>query len=100
MTLTKRAAAEFFGTFWLVFGGCGSAVLAAAFPGLGIGFGGRSRVRPNCADYGLRHRTHFRMSFESSNLGRTGCRQAVPRVGPFALYNRASPGRCLRGGRS
>ena len=40
MSLTKRAAAEFFGTFWLVFGGCGSAVLAAAFPGLGIGFAG------------------------------------------------------------
>jgi aquaporin Z len=40
MPLGKRAAAEFFGTFWLVFGGCGSAVLAAAFPGLGIGFVG------------------------------------------------------------
>lgn len=40
MSLGKRAAAEFFGTFWLVFGGCGSAVLAAAFPGLGIGFAG------------------------------------------------------------
>jgi aquaporin Z len=40
MPLTKRAAAEFFGTFWLVFGGCGSAVLAAAFPSLGIGFAG------------------------------------------------------------
>jgi len=40
MHLSKRAAAEFFGTFWLVFGGCGSAVLAAAFPGLGIGFAG------------------------------------------------------------
>ncbi|MEN6601195.1 MAG: aquaporin Z [Bryobacteraceae bacterium] len=38
MSLTKRATAEFLGTFWLVFGGCGSAVLAAAFPGLGIGF--------------------------------------------------------------
>lgn len=34
--------AEFFGTFWLVFGGCGSAVLAAAFPELGIGFAGVS----------------------------------------------------------
>jgi aquaporin Z len=32
MPLSKRAAAEFFGTFWLVFGGCGAAVLAAAFP--------------------------------------------------------------------
>src|ERR1700757_2869513 len=38
MSVGKRAAAEFFGTFWLVFGGCGSAVLAAAFPNLGIGF--------------------------------------------------------------
>ena len=34
----KQCGAEFFGTFWLVLGGCGSAVLAAAFPGLGIGF--------------------------------------------------------------
>ncbi|WP_231750227.1 aquaporin, partial [Blastomonas sp. CCH1-A6] len=38
----KALAAEFFGTFWLVFGGCGSAVLAAAFPELGIGFAGVS----------------------------------------------------------
>lgn len=36
----KKLLAEFFGTFWLVFGGCGSAVLAAAFPQLGIGFAG------------------------------------------------------------
>src|ERR1700729_4058405 len=38
MPIGKRAAAEFFGTFWLVFGGCGAAVLAAGFPTLGIGF--------------------------------------------------------------
>ncbi|MYM31199.1 aquaporin Z [Duganella sp. CY15W] len=38
----KSYGAEFFGTFWLVLGGCGSAVLAAAFPGLGIGFTGVS----------------------------------------------------------
>ncbi len=42
MSLSKRATAEFLGTFWLVFGGCGSAVLAAAFPSLGIGFVGVS----------------------------------------------------------
>ena len=36
----RKLAAECFGTFWLVFGGCGSAVLAAAFPELGIGFAG------------------------------------------------------------
>ncbi|NYT86469.1 aquaporin Z [Pollutimonas harenae] len=40
MSLTKRCSAEFFGTFWLVFGGCGSAIFAAAFPELGIGFMG------------------------------------------------------------
>jgi aquaporin Z len=40
MPLAKRAMAETLGTFWLVFGGCGSAVLAAAFPTLGIGFVG------------------------------------------------------------
>jgi aquaporin Z len=37
MPLWQRATAELFGTFWLVLGGCGSAVLAAAFPGVGIG---------------------------------------------------------------
>ena len=38
MALGNKVAAEFIGTFWLVFGGCGSAVLAAGFPDLGIGF--------------------------------------------------------------
>ncbi len=38
----QKWSAEFLGTFWLTFGGCGSAVLAAAFPGLGIGFAGVS----------------------------------------------------------
>jgi aquaporin Z len=38
--MSRKLAAEFFGTFWLVFGGCGSAVLAAAFPQLGIAFAG------------------------------------------------------------
>ena len=40
MSLSKRALAEFFGTFWLVFGGCGAAVLAAGYPTLGIKFAG------------------------------------------------------------
>src|SRR5271170_3263601 len=40
LPIGKRAIAESIGTFWLVFGGCGSAVLAAAFPGLGIAFAG------------------------------------------------------------
>jgi aquaporin Z len=42
MQTTKQLTAEFFGTFWLVLGGCGSAVLAAGFPELGIGFVGVS----------------------------------------------------------
>ena len=42
MSMGKRCAAEFLGTFWLVFGGCGSAVLAAAFPEVGIGLLGVS----------------------------------------------------------
>lgn len=40
MSMGQRLAAEIIGTFWLVLGGCGSAVLAAAFPSLGIGFAG------------------------------------------------------------
>ena len=42
MSMSKRLGAEFIGTFWLVLGGCGSAVLAAAFPNLGIGLAGVS----------------------------------------------------------
>src|SRR5678815_527845 len=42
MSLSKSLGAEFFGTFWLVLGGCGSAVLAAAFPDVGIGLLGVS----------------------------------------------------------
>ena len=42
MPLTRKLAAEFIGTFWLVLGGCGSAVLAAAFPHVGIGLLGVS----------------------------------------------------------
>src|SRR4030081_866661 len=42
MTLRVRMVAEFIGTFWLVLGGCGSAVLAAAFPNVGIGLLGVS----------------------------------------------------------
>jgi aquaporin Z len=42
MPMTKKLAAEFIGTFWLVLGGCGSAVLAAAFPQVGIGLAGVS----------------------------------------------------------
>src|SRR5512132_2094983 len=42
MNIVRRATAEAFGTFWLVFGGCGSAVIAAGFPNVGIGLLGVS----------------------------------------------------------
>src|SRR6478672_11064558 len=42
MTIYRKATAEFIGTFWLVFGGCGSAVISAAFPNVGIGLLGVS----------------------------------------------------------
>ena len=42
MSMVRRLSAEFAGTFWLVFGGCGSAVIAAAFPEVGIGLLGVS----------------------------------------------------------
>jgi hypothetical protein len=57
MNLSKRAIAEFLGTFWPVFGGCGSAVLAAAFPQLGIG---------NCDTHG-KCRPSWRPKYHSFN---------------------------------
>ena len=52
MSISRRAAAEAVGTFWLVFGGCGSAVLAANFPEVGDRPGRRlARLRPYRSDY-------------------------------------------------
>src|SRR3954471_20404714 len=58
--MSRRMVAEFFGTFWLTFGGCGAAIFAAGFPNLGIGFLG--------------------VSFA---FGLTGCPMAKP-VGPIS----------------
>ena len=67
----KKLCAEGFGTFWLVFGGCGSAVLAAAFPELGIGFAGVSLA------FGLtvltmayRGRAHLRRALQPGGVAR------------------------------
>ena len=57
----RKLAAECFGTFWLVFGGCGSAVLAAAFPELGIGFAGVALAFGlTVFNHGLCRRSYFR----------------------------------------
>ena len=75
----KKYLAEFIGTFWLVLGGCGSAVLAAAFPDVGIGLlGVVAGLRPDRADHGLRHRPHLGLPPEPGRLGRPLCRRPLP----------------------
>ena len=67
----RKLAAEFIGTAWLVLGGCGAAVLAAAFPQLGIGFVGVALA------FGL---TVLTMAFaigHVSEIGRASCRERV-----------------------
>ena len=66
LDVMKKYIAEFFGTFWLVLGGCGSAVLAANFGGEGnpLGLvGGFSWLWSNGSNYGLCCGTYFRRSF-------------------------------------
>src|SRR6476660_8560710 len=88
MPLSKRLAAEGLGTFWLVFGGCGSAVLAAAFPGLGIGFAGVAlafglTVLTGAYAFGPISGGHFNpaVTFGLAFAGRIPARV----VGPYAL---------------
>ena len=80
MPIANRLYAEFLGTFWLVLGGCGSAVLAAGFPELGIGFARRrARLRPHRAHHGLCRRPHLRRPLQSGGDGRARGRRPLPR---------------------
>jgi aquaporin Z len=80
MSLKKRALAEFFGTLWLVFDGCGAAVLAAGFPSLGIGFAGVALA------FGL---TVTTMAFAIGHI--SGC-PLNPAISPGAGRWQALPG--------
>ena len=67
----KQYVAEFFGTFWLVLGGCGSAVLAAAFPDVGIGLLGVSfAFGLTVLDDGIRDRPYFWLPPEPGSIDR------------------------------
>ena len=58
----RKLIAEAIGTFWLTFGGCGSAVIAAGFPQVGIGLLGVSLAfGPDSAHHGLCHRPYLRV---------------------------------------
>ena len=93
MPLTRKLAAEFIGTFWLVFGGCGSAVLAAAFPHVGIGLlGRRLGLRSDCRGHGLCDRRRVRLSSESGRNFRPGPGRTASGQGNAALLDRAGFG--------
>jgi len=96
-SLLNRMSAEFFGTFWLVLGGCGSAVLAAAFPNVGIGLLGYRWPRPDGADHGLRHRPYFRLPSQSGGFAGSLGRGAFSRQRPHPLTSPLpGPGRHRR----
>ena len=85
--MIKRLAAEFLGTFWLVLGGCGSAVLAAAFPELGIGFVGVALafgLTVLTMAYAVGHISggHFNSAVTLGLLagGRIGCKEVAPYI--------------------
>ena len=85
--MIKRLAAEFLGTFWLVLGGCGSAVLAAAFPELGIGFVGVALafgLTVLTMAYAVGHISggHFNPAVTLCLLagGRIGCKEVAPYI--------------------
>lgn len=104
--LSKKMGAEFFGTFWLVLGGCGSAVLAAGFPELGIGFVGVSLsfgLTVLTMAYAVGHISgaHFNpaVSFGLWSAGKFETKELLPYIaaqviggslGAFALYMIAS----------
>jgi aquaporin Z len=99
MSIGKRLGAEFFGTFWLVFGGCGSAVLAAGFPELGIGFVGVSLafgLTVLTMAYAVGHISggHFNPAVSIGLLagGRFGARDLVPYVVAQVLGGLAAGG--------
>ena len=77
-----RCVAEGIGTFWLTFAGCGSAVIAAGFPEVGIGLLGVSLAFGlTRAHHGLRHRPHLGLPSQPGRDRRPGSRRTLPEAG-------------------
>ena len=98
MPLSKRAAAEFIGTFWLVFGGCGSAVWRPHFPTWASASWVSRCFRSHRADDGLCHRPHLRAA-TSTRRCRSACggRKRFRLQRAAALHRGAGAGRDGRG---
>ena len=97
----KQYGAEFFGTFWLVLGGCGSAVLAAAFPNVGIGLLGVAMafgLTVLTMAYAIGHISGCHLN--TGGLDRALGRRPLPGEEAPSLHHRAGPGRDCRGRRS
>ena len=84
---TRKYAAESIGTFWLTFAGCGSAVIAAGFPQVGIGLRRRiADIRLERRHHGLCDRPHLRLSSQSRRHRRSGRRRAFSGTGQILPY--------------
>ena len=94
--MLRKVTAEFIGTAWLVLGGCGSAVLAAAFSATWYRVCRRiAGIRSNRIDHGLRHRSRLRLPSKSGCLGRALGRRALQGQRTAALcYRAGAGGRC------
>jgi aquaporin Z len=95
--IVRRITAEFLGTFWLTFGGCGAAVLAAGFPSLGIGFVGVSLA------FGLTVLTmayavgHISGALQSGGHGRPVVGRTLRKPACPTLHHRPGDRRCCSG---
>ena len=95
--MASKLTAEFIGTFWLVLGGCGSAVLAAAFPDVGIGLLGVSLAFGlTVLIWRVRARPDLGRPFQPRCLGRFVRRRAISRRTAVALHGGASDRRPVR----